>query len=67
MIYFPPFLMATGACMVGAHWNGFFVENRDPDLPNYVRKRNEAFFVGGTIVIAVTAVWLIAVLLVRAL
>ena len=59
MILYPIFLMATGALMVAAHWNGFFKENREPDLVDYVRKRNESFFIGGIIGMVVAAVWLV--------
>lgn len=67
MIYYPIFLMGTGIFMVATHWNGFFKENRDPDLLDYVRKRNESFFIGGIIGIAVAVLWLVILLILRAL
>lgn len=58
MIYYPLFFLVFGAFIVAVYWNGFFKENRDPELNDYARRRNETFFVLGVGIVAVSVVWL---------
>lgn len=57
----------ASAFSVAVHWNGFFKENRDPDLLRSARERNEVYFIGGIIGAVAAIVWLFGVLVVSAL